>query len=231
MKIELLFPEVCSMFGEIGTIHFLKKAFKDEKIYETKLFDRPKFLDEDMDFIYIGPSTEAIQEKVIEVLMPYRDEIKKKIEEGLAFFVSGNALELFGNYIKDEDRKIQALGIFDFFAVRDMKLRHNEINLLKYEDLEIVGVKSQFTKISYNKDYSFMEEIKKAPSQYDFKEGVKYKNFYGTQILGPMLILNPDFTKKIFRDMGFEIEKLPFDGLLNEIYEARLKYHREYKKI
>ncbi len=233
MKIEILFPEVCNLFGEIGTINFLKKVFKEEVIYETELFDKPRFIDEDIDFVFMGPSTESIQEKAIEVLMPYKNEIESRINEGMAFFVVGNALEIFGNYIDDKDRRIEALGIFDVYTVRNMDVRHNEVNRLKYKGLDIVGVKSQFTHMYANRDYTFMDSVYgKGLNEETLKEGIKYKNFYGTYIIGPMLILNPEFTKLMFEEIGHPVGELPFESLLYEAHEARLDYHnKEYKDL
>ncbi len=233
MKIEILFPEVCNLFGEIGTINYLKKIFKDETIYETELFEKPKFLDEDVDFVFLGPSTESIQEKVIELLTPYKNEIDAKIQSGVAFLVIGNSLEIFGNYIDDGDKRIECLGIFDVHTVRNMNVRHNEINRLKYKDLDIVGVKSQFTQMYPNRDYKFMDSVfGKGLNEGILEEGIKYKNFYGTYIIGPLLLLNPEFTKLMFKEIGYTIDELPFESLLVEAHEARLGYHnKEYKDL
>lgn len=48
-------------------------------------------------------------------------------------------------------------------------------------------------------------------------EGIKIKNFYATYLLGPILILNPDFTKNILRKLG---EKNPVLNLEKEIVES-----------
>ena len=36
----------------------------------------------------------------------------------------------------------------------------------------------------------------------DATEGIHYKNFFGTYLLGPFLVLNPPFTKYLLRSMG-----------------------------
>ncbi len=52
----------------------------------------------------------------------------------------GNSLEILGKYIENEDgSKIEALGIFDIYAKRNMLNRHNSFFLGTYEDIEILG--------------------------------------------------------------------------------------------
>ena len=90
--------------------------------------------------------TEKMQEKVINKLKPYKERIKELIDENVVFLVTGNAIEIFGKYIENEDgTKIDALDIFDIYAKRDMLHRHNSIFIGNWEDIKVVGFKSQFT--------------------------------------------------------------------------------------
>ena len=58
----------------------------------------------------MGAMTERTQEKVIKKLMPYKEKINELIEKGVVFLCTGNALEIFGKYIENEDgSKIDAL--------------------------------------------------------------------------------------------------------------------------
>lgn len=53
-------------------------------------------------------------------------------------------------------------------------------------------------------------------------EGIQKNHFYGTYLLGPMLILNPYFTKQLLRQMmGREIP-LAFEKEVIAAYHARL---------
>ena len=44
MKIEVLFPEVCNLYGYLANIRYLKRSFKKLEIIETKLTDEPYFV-------------------------------------------------------------------------------------------------------------------------------------------------------------------------------------------
>ena len=68
MKIEILFPEFCNLFGDISNMKYLRKCLPNEEYIETSIEDEPAFLNEDIQFIYIGAMTERTQEKVIKKL-------------------------------------------------------------------------------------------------------------------------------------------------------------------
>ena len=147
MKIEILFPEFCNLFGDMYNMKYLKMCLPDAEFIETALDEKPKFIDEDIKMIYLGPMTEKTQEKVITRLKLYKNRIEELIDNNVLFLVTGNAIEVFGKYIENEDgSKIEALGIFDVYSKRNMMNRHNSYFIGKYEDIEIVGFKSQFTK-------------------------------------------------------------------------------------
>ena len=66
LKIEVLFPEICNLFGNMYNIKYLEKSVQDIEIIYTSLTDTPKFVDEKVDMIYMAPMTENSQELVIE---------------------------------------------------------------------------------------------------------------------------------------------------------------------
>ena len=78
MKIEILFPEVCNLYGDIQNMEYLKKCLPEAQFINTNLKDKPAFIKEEVNFIYLGSMTEKMQEKVIQKLLPYRDKIKER---------------------------------------------------------------------------------------------------------------------------------------------------------
>ena len=230
MKIEILFPEFCNLFGDISNMKYLKKCLPDEEYIETSIEDEPAFVSQDVNFIYMGAMTERTQEKVIAKLKPYKKRIQELIEKNVIFLVTGNAIEIFGEYIENEDgSKIEALSIFDIYAKRDMMHRHNSIFLGKYEDIEIVGFKSQFT-MAYgdNENTYFVKAEKGIGLNKESKlEGIKQNNFIGTYLIGPILILNPLFTKKLIQMLGVEKPTIAFEKETMDAYEQRLE---EFKR-
>ena len=230
MKIEILFPEFCNLFGDMYNMKYLKKCMPDAEFIETALDEVPTFVNEDVNLIYLGPMTENTQEKVISKLLPYKNRIEELIEKNVVFLFTGNAIEVLGKYIENEDgSKIEGLGIFNVFAKRDMMHRHNSYMVGKFEDIEVIGFKSQFTMMHGDNSNSYFLEVEKGIgiNKESKLEGIKKNNFIGTYVIGPILILNPLFTKKLMKMMGEE-KKVALEEDVMAAYEARLK---EFRKI
>lgn len=225
-KVEILFPEICNLFGNMYNIKYLQETTDEIEVINTELTQKPKFLDEKVDMVYIAPMTEKSQELVINALKQYKDEIKKKIDENQIILAIGNALEIFGDYIENEDgSKIEALGLTGLYAKRDMMHRYNSLFLGEFENMKIEGFKSQFS-MSYgdNSQNYLFEAIRGDGLNKETKfEGIKINNFMGTYVLGPLLVVNPQFTKYILKLMDINVEKVAFDEIANKCYDIRLK--------
>lgn len=224
--IEILFPEACNLFGDISNIKYLKKCIPGSTFIDTSFHDEPYFVSHDVDMIYMGPMTEKMQEKAIEKLKPFKEKIEELIDKGVVFLVTGNAIEVFEDYIENEDEsRIDGLGIFHLYAKRDMMNRQNSLFIGKYDDTEIVGFKSQFA-FSYgeNKDSYFCDAEKGIGINPNTKfEGINKNNFFGTYLIGPILILNPDFTKKILEKLGYRDSIIAFEEEVKAAYNERVK--------
>lgn len=225
MKIEILYPEFCNINSDMGNIKYLKKCLPEAEFIETSINDVPAFIEEEISLVYMGTLSESAQEIVIQKLKPYKEKIEEAIEKNQLFLFTGNSVEVLGKYIEDEDRKIEALGIFDVYAKRDMLHRHNSYFLGKYEDIEILGFKSQFTMLygDNSNGYFATVDLGIGINENSKLEGIRKNNFIGTYIIGPILILNPLFTKKLLSLMGIKEPKLAFEKDVLESYEVKLK--------
>lgn len=226
MKIEMLFPEVCNLFGDTSNIKYLKKCIPEAEIIKTQINEEPTFIKEDVDMIYMGPMPEDIQERVIKKLLPYKERIKELIKKDVVFLVVGNALEIFGKYIENEDgSRIEGLSLFDVYAKRDMMHRHNSEFLGEYEDIKIIGYKSQFTMMYGDNESNYFSKAEQGIglNPESKLEGIKQHDFIGTYLIGPILILNPLFTQKIFKMLGEKDAHLAFEEEVMSAYNQRLK--------
>lgn len=231
MKIEVLFPELCNLFGDISNMKYLQKCLPDAEFINTSIEDVPYFVDNNVNLIYLGPMTEKMQEKVIQKLLSYKERIQELINEDVVFLFTGNAMQVLQNYIENEDgSRIQGLGIINLYSKRDMFNRYNCLFIGEFEDIEIVGFKSQFTmEYGDNKENYFMKVTKGIGINKESNfEGIRIRNFFGTSMLGPILILNPLFTKKILNLMGVNESKLAFEEECMKAYEIRLE---EFKRL
>ena len=226
MKIELLFPDAANLYGDVWGAEYLAKCAKGCELIATGLNDTPAFVDSDIDIICMSPMPEFTQELAIKKLMPYKEKIIELIDKGAVFLITGNALEIFGEYIENEDgSKIECLGIFDTYAKRDMLNRYNGLFLGMFGNMKIAGFKAQFSH-SYGgekTDRLFTTKVGDGLHPGDEAEGIRKNNFFGTYLTGPLLIMNPDFTKYILGLAGYKADKLPFEKQLREAYEQRIK--------
>jgi CobQ-like glutamine amidotransferase family enzyme len=96
--------------------------------------------------------------------------------------------------------------------------------------IKIVGFKSQFTQSYYDAALQPLFMTEKGPGfNPDIKEeGIRYRNFCATYIIGPLLVLNPEFTKQLMRDAaGISDPKLAYEEAAQDAYETRLKEYSE----
>ena len=115
-------------------------------------------------------------------------------------------------------------GAFRYIIEKDVEtddhIRHEKTE----ETIEIVGFKNQLS-FSYgdnNKEY-FLEMKKGSGINPETKlEGLRRNNFFGTYLLGPMLVLNPIFMRYLLNILGLNDKEIPFIEIANKAYEIRL---------
>ena len=226
--LEFLYPKQCNLYAERYNVDYLTKCSSEIVVTETNIGERPLFLDGKADLVYLGCTTEANQERIIKWLAPYSNEIIRAIHSDIIFLVTGNAIEIFGNYIKDGDVKIPALNIFDFYSERYMnEFRHNSQYIGVFNDgtneITVLGHRSQFS-FSYGEFPDPFVHIKYGigMNPQTQSEGIHIGNFFATYSLGPYLILNPLFCKYILRKLGLN-DDLCFEKEAIEAYQYRLK--------
>lgn len=186
MRIEVLFPELGNLYGDHGNIQYLTACVPETEVIYTGNLQEPEFVRGTVDLIYLGSMSEKNQELAIGRLAPYADRLKGYIEKNGVLLATGNALELFGAYIQEDRRRIPALGLFPYHSVRDMEHRHNSMFLGTFGGMKIVGTRSQFS-FSYGElPHPFLQVTGGIGMNPEAKtEGVHYRNFFATYLLGP----------------------------------------------
>ena len=226
MKIEILFPEFCNLFGDTYNMIYLEKTLPQAEFIRTPIGGTVRFTEEKIDLVYMGPMTERMQARVIERLRPLKEKIRAAIESGTVFLFTGNALEVFGDYIETEDGgRIECLGLYRLFAQRDMRHRHNSEFEGPCEGETVMGFKTQFT-MAYTPDESLglFKKVKGVGLNPKAAwEGIRLHNFFGTYLVGPILVMNPPFTKYLLRLIGAGDVPLAFEKENMEAYAQRKK--------
>lgn len=230
MTIEILFQEVCGLYGDSQNPVYLQATLPNAEFIFTTLTDTPYFVNNDPDLIYIGCMSESVQRRVITKLLPYRDRILQLVEKGIPILATGNAGEIFAKSIKyvTEGIEIDALGLFDLYVETDLFKRHNSMVLAQLENIQIVGFRSQFSFIyGDNTSCGFANCIRGIGINPKSKiEGMRKNNLICTQLLGPILPLNPLFCEYLLRLAGNDAPAAFRDSAM-DAYQKRLEEFRD----
>ena len=89
IRIEVLFPEIANLYGDLENIEYLKKSYPEVEVVETHLTGEPEFMKETPSLIYMGTLTENGQRLTVEKLSEYTDKLIEMINEGIYFTKGG----------------------------------------------------------------------------------------------------------------------------------------------
>lgn len=225
-KIEVLFPEVANLYGDLWNVEYLKRCLGQAEIRNTGLKDQPLFAVEKPDLIFMGSVTELGQKLAIEALMPYRARLQELIDGGTIFLITGNACEIFWQRIEsDEAETVQGLGLFPYVARLKMMNRFNGWFLGTFGQEKVVGFKSQFGHTyGEGSDQPLFDAIRGVGRNPECKtEGIRKNNFMATYLTGPLLVMNPPFTRYLLDLMGAEDAPIVCEEAAMASYRLRIQ--------
>ena len=208
IKIAHLYYDLLNLYGESGNVMALKRFIErvdiETEIHFLTIGDKIDF--NKFDIIFIGQGSEENQKLVIEDILKYKKDIEKAIENEKVFIATGNAMEIFGKKIrKYSGVDIKCLDIFPYSAVEEKdrlvyEVVYNYNKLDNNKGKKFLGFKNCNCNITNNKDNRMFE----------YSDSFEYKNFYGMNFVGPVLIRNPYFTnyilEKVFKQKDIDIK-------------------------
>lgn len=224
MKIEILFPEVCNLYGDLQNVYYMQRCCHELEIVETDLHTRPAFLDGGIALVFMGSTTEQGLQLAAEALRPYREAIAERVDAGQLFLATGNALDILGEFIEsDTAPRIEGLGLLSTHAEYHMMQRHNSYYVGTFEGMDIVGFKSLFGH-SHGTGEPLFTTVKGVgrDGQERSGEGFRRGGLMATYLIGPLLILNPPLCKWLLRQMGAPTDTLAFEEAAMDSYQKRV---------
>lgn len=228
MKVEILFPEVANLYGDLMNPEYLRRSCPEIELVETSLRSRPLFADEEPALIYMGSVTEEGITLAVEALTPYRERLISLIGSGQLFLITGNALDIFGEDITaDSGRTQKCLGIFPTHAKYKMMDRYNALYVGSFGDMDVVGFKSLFGHSYGSVEPLFRTLRGDGLNESEKGEGIRKNRFMATYVTGPLLILNPPFTKWLLGEMGAGDCSLAFEDAATELYRQRVSQFKD----
>lgn len=215
IKLLHLYYDLLNLYGDYGNTLILKKHLEDQGF--TVTLDKKTVYDdyklEDYDFVFMGCGTESKLDRALKDLMTKKEELKKYIDSEKMLLATGNSFEMFGKKIDDNE----ALGIFDFEVQRDKtRTNANIIYSSEYLKEKVIGTVNKATRIYHNMNPFFRVELGIGENENNDYEGVKYKNFYGTHVSGPILVRNPELLEKMVVELAkkkksnFKLKKVAY---------------------
>lgn len=210
IKICHLYYDILNLYGESGNILALKKAIENQhcecSIYYKTIGDKIDF--NTYDIIYLGSGSEDNLILVLNDLIKYQEEIKKYYQANKIIIATGNSNAFFGSeYNSLNKNTYKTLNLFSYTTYETpFRTVGEQIYRAKFIHHPIIGfLNHQITFKNY--DSNFFKVISGngyAPKIND--EGLYSKNFYGTLLIGPLLIRNPFLVnyiiKKLFTKLG-----------------------------
>lgn len=193
-----LYPNLMNLYGDYANVVALRKHLEDqgEKVIVDKKDIEESINFSKYDFIYMGSGSESNLMIALENIMKYEDDIKKCINDNKTILFTGNSMELLGKSIDD----IDALGIFDFKSTHTNKRFVGDVIVKNKECGYVVGFINKSSEIT-DEDKSRLFDFVMADNglKENNNEGYTTNNVYATQLIGPILVKNPDFMNLIIK--------------------------------
>ncbi len=226
IKILHLFPRLLSLYGEYANIAMLERTLVDAGFQVTvDGYENGELTLAGYDLIYVGAGTEDNLLEAIRRLMPYKEIIAASVGENQLWLATGNAMALFGASVARYEAISDALGCFDYTtAIYDTKRYLGDVLTAEHFGGEFVGFIN--TSCVYEGITAPLLELKLGDQlgndKHSAADGIQVGNFYGTQLIGPVLVKNPHFLSHICQLITGQTITLPDDGYAKKAYQVAL---------
>ncbi|MGN0453386.1 MAG: hypothetical protein ACI4GZ_06255 [Ruminococcus sp.] len=201
MKILFLYYDIMNLYGENGNVRMIERLLRNQgkevEVVRKTVTDREIDFTE-YSFIYCGAGTERSRDASLEHLRGFRQSLSEAYEKGTVMLFTGNSYEMLGKEIVVGEKKTEGINLFDFTVSEQRKVRFSADVTFKCRlcEGELIGYINKCSEVEGIKNPLF--EIEQVVGTVKTgTEGIHEKNFFGTQIIGPILIKNPAFANYI----------------------------------
>lgn len=222
LKTAFLYPDIFCLNGERGNISALLRI--SEKLGVKMMVDRINSPDSAINFdtydIFYIPSGELKYViSTAQALYKQHSSIKKAIEAGKIFVITGTSIALFADkIIRSDKNEYPALGIGNFDCVERVDVYGNDLvfdSAIFEKYMRITGCQiSLINTILKDNVKPFGEVVYGYGNNGASDEGISINNCILTNALGPVLIKNPQLTQAIIRQA---LKNKGIDIMLNDI--------------
>lgn len=213
MSIQLLhlYPDLMNLYGEYANVAALRRSLERQG---AEVVVRTGTLYQDIDFsgadfLYMGAGTESAQLTALEDLRRYESAVRAALERGAVVLATGNAMELFGRSITGPDgAEYAGLGLFPFRTTVSgtARIQGDCLAVGAATGQVAVGFVNKASQTTDVEHPLFRMEHGPGNNAGTAEDGVWEGSFYGTHLIGPLLMKNPHvnayFTELLCRRAG-----------------------------
>ena len=223
IRILHLFPKLLSLYGEYGNVAVLRRALENMgNTVTVDTYENGELILNEYDFIYVGAGTEDNLMEAIRRLMPHQDAIVESINRGDLWLATGNAMTLFGDTATRLNSSCDALGCFPYkTTIYDNKRYLGDV-LTADGFVGFVNTSSVYEGI-HAPLLTLQLGAKLGTDKACGADGIHEKNFYGTQLIGPVLVKNPHFLEMICQAITGEEVVISAESNAKKAYAIALK--------
>ena len=230
IKIAHLYYDLLNLYGEQGNILALQNAFinQDVKVEVDLLTVGDNINFNKYDIFYMGSGTNQNLLIVLTDLKKYKNKLASAIKNNKYFITTGNAHEIFGKFIEMDNAKYEGLNIFNYYVKQNPKRIVGE-SFMEFENLSpIIGFQNRLSVMQCDDNHLFSVINGYADNYKSSFEGCREYNFFGTYLIGPLLIRNPHLTDYIVKDI-LEKKNISYTEITNTIeYKAYNEYLKNF---
>lgn len=222
VKVLYLYKNLLNLYGNVGNIMCLKRHLEENGI-EVSITVKESVKDvnlNDFDVIYMGAGTERSRNFAMLDLIDKKDEILNFSDSGKIILALGNSFEMLGESVTDKNNKTyEGIALFPF-TTEEIERRVVEDTVCSFDKIEgkIIGFMNKQSKTLGSINPLFNVISGAGNSKDDSSEGALYKNTFGTNLAGPILVRNPHFREyienKIYELIGTDKKAVSFENEL-----------------
>ena len=153
IKIAHLYYDLMNLYGEHGNILAIRHHLEAHKV---RVIIHYLSIEDDIDFskydiFYIGSGNKESFFLTLENVMKRKDEFLNAFKKKKFFFITGNALDLFGKCFHTLDgSKYETLGFFSYESYEtDFRIVGEQVYEMNKLDKEIIGFQNRNSTMKY----------------------------------------------------------------------------------
>ncbi|MBR0385337.1 MAG: hypothetical protein IJI05_02160 [Erysipelotrichaceae bacterium] len=226
IRILHLYHDLLDLYGDSGNLMAITAKldrigikWKTDKL---SLYDTIDFMKYDL--VYIGVGKDSSLNIASEDFLKRRDSVLKAIKKGTLFLVTGNSQLLFGQYFTDsQGKRYEGIGLLPYYGTQSSQVFICDV-LARYQDQEIYGFINRTSELFGEHDAPLFQIVsgKGYNNAETSNEGWHTHNYFGTWMLGPLLVKNPLLLEemlKILLKEEYQKTELPY---LLEAYDQTI---------